>query len=247
MARPTWKGSLQFGLVSIGVEIYTAVQEHLIGFKLLHSACNSPLSNKRWCQQCQEEVVWDDTVKGLKLKDGSYYVLTQSALKKLRPERSQAVEIIAFVERIPEVYHNTHYYLMPADERDKAYFLFVAALKKLKKVAIGRMVLRDKEYLAMIAPYEDGLLLTTLHYAYEVKPMQELKAPRITKKELELAQLLIDKLTEKEFPIESFRDTFSMQLLKAIKKGKTIPVPKKPEIPQKSLMEALKASLKEAK
>jgi DNA end-binding protein Ku len=255
-ARSVWKGSLHFGLVSIHIELYSAVQPHVIGFKLLHNVCNTPISNKRWCNHCEQEVAWEETVKGLKLKDGTYFVLTQENIKKLKPEKTDTIDVIEFVDTdaVSPLYYDQHYYMVPQKGTDKAFFLLAAALDRYKQSAVGQFVMRDKEYVCLVQPYQNALLLSTLNYDYEIKhieQVEELKAPaKVSEQELKLAYLLMNKLYKKSFDISDFKDTFATKLahaLKAKEKGKIVAIekPKKAAKPQASLMDALKASLKE--
>ncbi len=253
-ARALWKGSIHFGLVSIGIELYTAVQPHVIGFKLLHSVCNTPITNKRWCPHCDKEVAWDDVVKGLKLPDGSYFIITPENLKKLRSTKTDTIDIVEFVDSVavPPLYYDQHYYVVPHKGTDKAFFLFTKALARLNQAALGQFVMRDKEYVCLLQPYLNTLLLTTLNYEYEIKhiaQVDELVAPgKVNEDELKLAQLLMSKLYKKEFDMNQFKDTFATRLAQAIKakeKGKVVEIEEKKPLhaPVPSLMEALKASL----
>ena len=251
--RALWKGTIHFGLVSIPIELYSAVQPHVLGFKLLHNVCHTPITNKRWCTHCNREIAWEETVKGLKLPNGDYFVLTLDALKKLKPEKTDSVDIIEFVDTpiIPPLYYEQHYYALAQNVHDKAYALFVAALERFNKTAIGQFVLRDKEYVCAVQPFEKALLLSTLNYAYEIKPLpreKEKAAPKITQEELKLAELLMSKLYKKEFDVSEFKDSFATKLAQAIKrkeKGEvvTIEKPQPTAAPTVSLMDALRASL----
>lgn len=224
--KSIWKGSISFGLVTIPVRLYSAVQEHVLGFKLLHSKCHTPITYKRWCEHCKKDIPWDEVVKGLKLENGSYFILTQEKLKELKPEKSDAISIVEFVQasQIEPIYLEHHYYLGPEKEGENAFFLFKKALEDSGKVAIGTFVMRDKEYACVINPYSDAMLLTTLNYAYEIRDIAEvpnLKAPKkLEASELKLANQLIDQLTVKKFNLAQFKDTFAEQLKAAIKKGK---------------------------
>ena len=253
-ARTIWKGSIHFGLVSIGIELYTAVQPHVIGFKLLHKECNTPITYKRWCDNCNKEVAWDDIVKGLKLPDGSYFIITPENLKKLRPTKTDTIDIVEFVDMaaVSPLYYDQHYYVAPQKDTDKAFFLFTKALARLNQAAIGQFVMRDKEYVCLLQPHLNALLLSTLNYEYEIKhipQIDDLVAPgKVNEAELKLAQLLMSKLYKKEFDMSGFKDTFALRLAQAIKaqsKGKVIEVAERKAIhaPSPSLMEALKASL----
>lgn len=250
-----WKGSLSFGLVNIYIEVYSAVQQHTLGFKLLHAKCNTPVNYQRFCSHCNKVIGWEEIVKGLKIEDDTYFIVTPENLKKLRPEKTDTIDIIEFVDvlAIDPIYFDQHYYITPVKNSDKAFFLFTAALAHLNKVAIGRFVFKDKEYIGAIQPHGNGLLLTTLNYEYEIrslKKMEELSPPEhMESRELKLAEQLITKLSKKKFDMSRFKDTFAEKLQASIKKaakGVTIPEAKKkvakaPEQP--SLMDALKASL----
>jgi len=257
--KSIWKGSISFGLVTIPVRLYSAIQEHVLGFKLLHNKCHTPIRYVRWCDHCKKEVPWNEVVKGLKLEDGSYFILTQEKLRELRPEKGDLLTIVEFVEagQIEPVYLEQHYYLGPEKEGQNAFFLFKKALEESNKVAIGTFVMRDKEYICVINPYSDTLLLSTLNYAYEIRPIAEVpnlaKQKKLDQSELKLALELINKLTTKKFNLSAFKDTFAQQLKEAIKKGKKEkirvkkskkqPVEHKKKVKETSLSSALRASL----
>lgn len=175
-ARAVWKGSINFGLVSISIELFTAIQPHVLGFKLLHSVCNTPIANKRWCPHCDREIAWEEVVKGLKLPDGSYFIITPDNLKKLKSQKTDTVDIMEFVDlaAISPVYYDQHYYMAPQKSTEKAFFLFAKALAKRNWAAIGQFVMRDKEYVCLLQPYGNALLLTTLNYEYEIKHIPKL-------------------------------------------------------------------------
>lgn len=251
-----WKGSISFGLVNINIELYSAIRSHSLGFKLLHAKCHTPITYKRWCERCGQEVEWEDIVKGLKLEDGSYFIITKENLEKLKPEKSDYINIIEFIDKdlLLPIYSDKHYYIAPANVKDKSFFLFCIALEKMNKLAIGQFTLREKEYICAISPFENALLLTTLNYGYEikhVKKIEELKAIKVSQAELKLAQQLISKLEVRKFDINRFKDTFAQELLerikrahkritvKEVKRAKKIEKKKEP-----SLIAVLQASLK---
>jgi DNA end-binding protein Ku len=252
--KAIWSGSISFGLLNIPVHIYSAITEHKFGFKLLCGTCHNLLHNIRWCDHCKKEVAWDDTVKGFK-KGESYVVMTKEAIAKLKPEKMDTIELKEFVpeSEIDPLYIDNHYYMAPKNEKDKAFYLFAQALEKSKKVAIGQFVMRDKEYIVSIKSYNNMLLLNTLHYEYEIR-VAEFKAPvtKVTKEELELAMLLINKLSHKTFKLDKYKDTFVEKLKKALasaKKTKKLPAKKTKKVTEKkaeakkSLVSSLKASL----
>lgn len=253
--KTIWKGSLTFGLVNIPIELYSAISPHSLGFKLLHKKCHTPITYKRWCNHCNEEVQWEDIVKGIKLPDDTYFIMTKENIEKLKPAKTDTIEIIEFVDysAISPIYYNQHYYLAPAKVTDKAFYLFIAALADLNTCAIGQFVMKDKQYVCSIQPYSSGMLLSTLNYQYEVKELpkfQELSAPKLAKQELQLAEDLINKLRAKKFDMSKFKDTFAQEITKKIKqasKGVRIPKAEKKVIERVHhvpLLDALKASLK---
>ncbi len=251
--KTSWKGSLTFGLVDIQIELYSAIQPHSIGFKLLHAKCHTPISYLRWCSHCKQEVAWDEIEKGIQLKDGTYFIITPENLKKLRPRKTENIAIVEFVDAqaVDPVLYDKHYYVMPAKAPYHAFFLFAAALADVSKIAIGQFVMRDKQYVCAIRPYRNIMLLTMLNYGYEVKKlakMDELEAPKLDTKELKLAEMLMSKLYHKKFDIEQYKDTFALELVKKItelKKG--VAIPEKEKVVEKpkpvSLIKALEASL----
>lgn len=249
--RPVWKGTINFGLVSIQIQLLKAVKEHPLSFTILHAPCSTPISNRRWCPSCETDSEWEDTVKGMKLPDGSFFVLTQEALKDLKSQKTDTIDIVQFVDSgsVSPLYYDAHYYVVPEHASNKAYVLFCAALQKYNMAAIGQFVMRDKEAVCLIEPYENALLLSTLNYSYEIIPLekQEMKIPeKIPSKELELAHLLMEKLYQKEFDMQQFKDAFATRLKQAIKhkEGKVVSIEKAaPRTRPSSLMESLKASL----
>ena len=216
--KAVWQGSLSFGLVNIPIALYAAVKAHPLGFTLLCGTCNNPISYKRWCDHCKKEIPWNTVVKGLKLKPDTYFVLTQENLKALKPLTTEALAITEFVDvaLINPIYFEKHYYVAPKKQKEKAYFLFAAALNKTQKAAVGTFIMKDKEHVCIISPYKHALLLTTLNYSYEINDIKDIEtvgaAPKLTAQEVSLAVELIDRLTKKTFDVKQFKDTFALRL-----------------------------------
>jgi len=244
--KSIWNGSINLGLVNIPVKLYSAIEPQTIKFRLLCGKCHTPIKYKRWCPKCKKEVSWQNTVKGFELSKGKYYILTKEKLEKLKPEKTDSIEIIEFVnsKQIDPIYFDKHYFVIPEKEKEKAYFLFKETLSATAKTAIGKIILKDKEHICSIESYKNGMLLTTLNYAYEIRDITkipELKtAPRLSKEELKLAKQLINEFYEKEFDATKFRDTFAEKLKQAIK-GTIKREIKKPR--KMNLIKALKASI----
>jgi DNA end-binding protein Ku len=249
-----WQGDISFGLVNIPVKLYAAIKEHVLGFNVLCKKCHSSLHYERWCPKCKKEIDWNDTVKGLKLPSGKMFVIDQDELKKLKPEKTDTIDIVEFVKinQVNPIYFKSHYYIAPTQKSGKSFYLLQKALESEKKAAIGRFVMRDKEYTSLIQPYENILLLNTLNYSYEIRPIGKIntvKKTTVNQAELNLAKTLINKLTKKKFDISQFKDTFAQKLKKRIeqsKKGKKIKKEKttsQKRTKQEPLLSALKASL----
>jgi DNA end-binding protein Ku len=224
--KSIWKGTISFGLVSIPVRLYSAIQEHALSFKMLHAKCHTPVEYKRWCPHCKKEVPWNSIVKGYKLEDGSYVVLTQEKLSELRPQTTDTISVVEFVatSAIEPIYLEHHFYLGPEKSGEKSFYLFKKALQDSRKVAIGTFVMRDKEYACMINPYGEVMMLSTLNYSYEIRDVKEVPnigpSKKLSNAEIALAKQLIDKLTVKKFNLAQFKDTFAEQLKAVLKKSK---------------------------
>lgn len=255
--KPIWQGSISFGLVSIPVKLFSAINPHVYGFKMLHNQCHQPLTYQRWCTHCNKQVAWQDIVKGLVLDNGKMFIATKEELAQLKPEKSDSIDIIEFVHKdlIKPIYIENHFYLAPKKENEKSFFLFQQALAHSEKVAIGQFVMHEKDYVCTITPYQTTLMLNTLNYIYEIRNIADIAElhhiPAVDKAELKLAQELINKLTKKTFDLSLFKDSFAEQLKKAIAAEKTKKEVHKKTAPSKKsvkketdLIQMLKASLK---
>lgn len=259
--KAIWKGTLSFGKVEIPIKLFSAIESQSLGFRVLHAKCKTPLNYQRICPKCKKKVEWEDIVKGMELPDGSFFIITKEKLEKLKPERTDYITIQEFInpDLIAPIYYDSHYYVAPTKVTEKAYFLLVKTMQELEKLAIGTFVMREKEYVTAIAPYEYGLLLTTLNYEYEVRPMSRVEqlavavSPKVTKKEEQLAEKLIKKMTKKKFDMSKFKDEFAEKLREQIKRaaaGKKLLVKRAKKVIKKreaSLLESLEESVGAAK
>lgn len=255
--KAVWTGSISFGLVNIPINVFSAVTQHSPGFTLLCDKCHTPITYQRWCSSCDKEVSWDHTVKGLKQSGSSYFILTQENLKKLKPEKTDYINMLQFVpeDEIKPIYIDAHYYIAPTKKHEKEFYLFFEALKKSGLVAIGSFVMHEKEHICSLMPYAEILLLNTLNYSYEINDTAQItagyKQPPVNKQELALAEKIIKQFTRKKFDLSQFKDNFKEKLTAAIKaqkkrSGKKTSkqvVRKKTKIEEGSLLASLKASL----
>lgn len=248
-----WTGSLSFGLISIPVTMYSASKERALDFSMLHKEDLSPISFKRVCKKTGEEVPYSDIVKGFEYKEDQYVVLDHDDFKRASPEKSERIDIEAFVseQEIDTKYYDKPYYLEPGKGADKAYGLLREALAQEKKVAVARMVFRQREDLVVVKPDDDILLLNQLRYPDELRDHTELKVPHsvdVSRKEIAMAIELIEKMTGKFEPKE-FKDTYTEKLEAIIKakargeKLKPIPHEEHKQTESSDLVEQLRASL----
>jgi DNA end-binding protein Ku len=255
--RAIWSGSISFGLVNVPVKVYSAVARKSIRFHQLHDADGVPIRQKRVCPADGDEVPYEHIVKGYEVGKDQYVVIDPEELEALDPQKTRTIDIQEFVEldQIDPIYYDSTYHLAPAAGAAKAYGLLLEAMKSAGKVAIGRVVIRTKEYLAAIRPTGDVLTLSTMLFGDEVVDpghLDELPAKdgKPTKREVEMAQQLIESLSV-EFDPSRHRDEYRERVLELIERkaaGEEISLPQaeRDEGPTPDLMVALEASLAEA-
>ena len=260
MARAIWSGSISFGLLNVPVRLYSAVARRSIALREIRESDSSRIKHRRVAEGTDEEVPYDEIVKAYEITPGRYVPLSKDEMSALAPEKTRAIDVQDFVEvgEIDPMYFDSPYYLGPAEGADKAYSLLAAAMESSGKAAIARFVFRNKEHLAAIRATKGVLTLTTMRFADEVVPASELddalpqKAPKVAKKEREMAETLIDSLAT-DFEPDSYRDEYREQLLQLIEskaEGKEIVAseveePKATKAPD--LMAALEESIAAAK
>ncbi|MEM1535840.1 MAG: Ku protein [Candidatus Pacearchaeota archaeon] len=244
--KAIWQGSIVFGLVNIPVKLYSVAEPKQFSFRLLCGFCQTPLKYQRYCPRCKKEVAWQNVLHGFEIEKGKWKAFTKEQLAKLKPAKLEQIEVLGFttIDRFDPILFSKNYYVVPSQSREKAYFLFREVLHATAKVAFARMILHEKEHIVLIRPYQTGLLLTTLHYLYEIRDIKQLvelkERVSVTREEFELAKKLVATLT-KEPELEKYEDSFEKKLREAIL-GKAKPVAVKPK-PEK-LVEALKLSIK---
>jgi DNA end-binding protein Ku len=227
MARAIWTGALSFGLVSIPVEVHTAVRENRPKFRMLHAKDKSPINFQRVCQKDGEEVAWDDLVKGYEYERGRFVVLTKEDIAAAALEKTRRIDILDFVDAdaIDDRFFDKPYYLVPAKGGDVAYALLREAVRESKRTGIAKFVMRDVQHLAAVEVVGDALVLSTLRFADELVDVDTLKLPRtpsLKKKELEMATTLVENLAD-EWKPDKYTDDYRDNLMKVIKaklKGK---------------------------
>lgn len=254
--RALWKGSISFGLVTLPITLVSATEaREALAFNLLHRKDESRIIEKRFCQREDVEVPWKDIVKGYQYAKDQYVVITDEDFEKVRVPATQTFEIRRFVPAadIEDLYFNSPYYATPQGRSAaKGYALLRDALRATGKLAIGTIVLRQREHLAALEPAGDALVLTTMRFAHEIRQRKDLDLPAPGKgwseSEMKLARQLIDTLSGEWDPAD-YRDTYSEALRRVIEAKIEGKEPTSPELPAPArvtdLMEALKRSLEE--
>jgi len=258
LARAIWSGSISFGLINVPVKLYSAVSRKTVRFHQLHDKDGVPIRQKRVCPKDKKEVPYEHIVKGYEIAKDKYVVITPEELEAIDPKKTRTIDIQDFVdlEQIDPVYYDHSYYLAPDKSAAKAYRLLQKAMEDAGKVAIARVVIRTKEYLAAIRPAEGALMMTTMVFGDEVVPVKKIdelpaKNGRASAKEVEMARRLIESLSV-DFDPGRYEDEYRERVLELIEKKAageeiSIPEPDADEGAPPDLMAALEASLAEAR
>lgn len=251
-----WKGAISFGMVNIPVRMFAATEDRDIHFTMLHQPCHTPIRYQRHCPSCQKVVSPEEIVKGYEVQPGRFIVVDDEDLARLAPERSKNIEILDFVrlEEIDPIYFVKSYYLSPQETGGKAYALLREAMEQTGKIAIAKVMLRNKTTLAALRVYRRVLVMETILYPDEVRAAEQVPGipdkENLQEKELQLAIQLVEQLTA-PFKPEKYTDDYRNALLTLIEQkqegavgAKPAPAPAAAQVID--LMEALKASIEAA-
>ena len=251
--RPLRNATISFGLVSIPVRFYTATKSEDVHFNLLHESCGTRVNRKWWCPHHEKIVESDELIKGYAISKNKYVTFADEEIEALESDGNRALDITEFVDlkEVDPIFFEKAYFLGPAPGGGKTYKLLSQAMKKQNKAAVARWVAAGKEHLVVIRPFEHGLALHTMFYADEVRDFDaiDLEDAPVRDKQIQLAETLINELTEKKFNPMQFKDEYRERLLERIReksRGKTIEIetheePKGGEVVD--IMEALRRSL----
>jgi DNA end-binding protein Ku len=254
MPRSIWRGAISFGLVNVPVKLYSAVSKKTVRFNQLHEKDHQRIQMKRWCPADEQEVAFEEIVKGYEISPDRYVVITPEELEALDPKKTRTIDIEDFVDldEIDPLYYEHPYYLVPDTGAEKAYKLLLTALKESNKVAIARVVIRSKEYLTAIRPANGVLTLETMLFSDELVPPDDLdelpeEDVRATEREVEMAKQLIESLST-DFDPSKYHDEYRERVLEMIERkaqGEEITIEPVSDEPAKvpDLMAALEASL----
>jgi DNA end-binding protein Ku len=260
MARSLWSGSLSFGLVNVPVALFSGVVDTDVHFRQLHDKDHTPVEIRRFCKEEDEEIDYEEIAHGFETDDGKQVVLTDEELAAAAPRKTRTIEIEAFVDvaAVDPIYFDHPYTLMPAGDSEgtqRAYRLLLEVMGDTERAALGRFVLRTKEYLVLIREREGRLALTTLRFHDEVRPATGIPTPgkqaKPTKKQVDQAVALVEALA-RDWDPSNYKDEYTKRLKQAIRrkqKGQTIKAPEREQEPSPvpDLMAALEKSLAQAK
>jgi len=233
MRRALWKGAISFGLINIPVELFTAQTHDELDFTMLDKRDLSPVGYRRISKKTGKEVAWDNIVKGYEYEDGKYVLLSDEDLRRANVEATQTIDIESFVDatQIPITYYQQPYYLAPLKSGSKAYALLRETLRSSGKIALARIVIRTRQHIAALTPFDDIINLITLRYPAELRAPDDLPIPDInpkkagiTAKEVEMAQSLVASMSGDWDPAalhDTYRDDILTLINKKIKSRQT--------------------------
>lgn len=242
MARPIWSGAISFGLLNIPVQLMPAERQVDLKFHLLDSRDKGRIRYERINADTGEEVPWKDVVKAYEYEKGSFVVLSEEDIAKAAPESKESVDIEAFVDprQISPKYFEKPYYLVPAKKAEKGYVLLRDTLATSGKAGLARVVIRTREYLALVMPEDEALVLLLLRFPQELIPAEQYAFPaggarrfKLAPREREMAEQLVASMTT-EWKPEQYQDEFRARLRKAVQarirqKGSRRKIPEKPQ------------------
>jgi DNA end-binding protein Ku len=261
MPRSLWTGSLSFGLVNVPVALVTAVKDIDLHFRQLHKKDGAPIEVQRFCEQEDVEVPWEEITHGYDLDDGDQVTISDLELEAIEPRRTRTIEIEQFVDLadVDPIYFDHPYFLVPAGEDDgskRAYRLLSEVMSRTERAALGRFVMRAKEYLALVRERDGALTLTTMLFADEIRDTKGIdtaqqKTSKPKPAELKAAVAVIEALSC-EWDPDSYKDRYRARLKKVVdrkRKGETIKIPDAADDVDApaDLMDALERTLAEMK
>jgi len=260
MPRSMWSGSLSFGLVNVPVVMVTAVRDLDLHFRQLHEKDGAPIEVQRWCSKEDVEVPFEEIARAFEFDDGSHVIVSDEELEAIEPRRTRTIEIEQFVElaEVDPIYFDHPYYLLPAGSDDgsaRAYRLLADVMARTNRAALGRFVMRAKEYLAIVRSYDGALMLSTMLFADEVRDSEDVenaaqKSHKPPAQQVKAAVAVIEELSGRWEPSE-WKDRYRRRLQDVVsrkRKGKTIkaPEPRETEPAEATdLMAALEQTLAE--
>jgi len=219
MARAIWSGTISFGLVSVPVRMTTATESKELRFHFLHKDDLAPIGYDKVRKDTGEHVDPDEIVRGFEIEKGRYVELTDEDIDRLDIELTHSIDICDFVDidDIDPIYFRKAYYLQPDQGAEKPYRLLLAALEDTGKVAIAKVVIRNKQHLACLRPWEGTIVLETMYFHDEIRQPESANGKgELRKAEIEMARTLVENLSG-DFKPDKYDDTYRKELLALLK------------------------------
>jgi DNA end-binding protein Ku len=254
--RNVWSGYISFGLVTIPVSMITATESKSVSFNFLHTECGTLLKYDRVCTKCNAIIPWRDVARGYEYEKGKWVTMGDEDFDSVPFKKGRTIDIVQFTDlsEIDPVLFNRSYYLIPEEGAEKAYALLTQVMQSTHRIAIAKIVIRTKQHLCCLRHFQNSLLLETMFYPDEIRPVDEIAAilsdVTVRPNEMRMARQLVDTMTER-FEPDRYQDEYREALIKVLEskisgiKVEARPEPSKEE--GKSLIEALKASVQTAK
>jgi DNA end-binding protein Ku len=252
MASSVWKGNISFGLLSIPIRMFTAARSERLQLHQIHKKCHTRLRQPLFCPECNRIVDRSEVVKGYEYAEGKYVVVDDEEIKKITPQSSRTMEILAFVKesQIDPIYFDASYFVLPEKDNQKPYALLLKALEETGRVGIAKVTMHQREYTVFIRPHDNGLMIHTMYFANEIHEVEGYgkadKSITLKPQEIKLAQQLVETLSE-DFNPKQYHDTFQENLkalIAAKQEGKSVVEEATTKrAPVIDMMEALKRSL----
>jgi DNA end-binding protein Ku len=218
-ARALWTGAIAFGLVNVPIRLYPAVREHTLHFHYVHAEDSSPIGYQKVCKVEQKPVPDDEIVKAFEVEEGRYVFMTDEDFERSEAEQTRSIEISDFVpvDEIDPIFFAKTYYAGPAEGAEHVYALLTKALEESGLVAVGKLVLRDRQRLVALRVRKGAITVEQLHFADEIVEPRGIRprAQHVGKDELTLARRLIESATSDWKP-SRYRDTYRDELWSAI-------------------------------
>lgn len=251
-----WKGAISFGLVNVPIKMFSATEDKDISMRYIHKSCSTPLNFVRKCATCDKEVEWEEIAKGYEYEPGRFVLFEKEEIERLNGEVNKEIKIMDFVnlKDIDPIYFQKTYYLSPGDTGANAYALLMESLKQTEKIGIAKVSIRSKGSLCCIRVIDRCLVMETIFYPDEVRPIAQVpnlpQQVNVNEKELTMAKMLIDQLST-PFEPDKYKDDYRAALMEAIEHkiaGEEVQsAPQKQRTNVIDLMSALQASLEAVK
>jgi DNA end-binding protein Ku len=258
--QTVWKGAISFGLLNVPVKMGTATHRENVAFRQLHKACNTPISQKRYCPRCEKEVAYEEIVRGYEYEPGKFVIISDEEIENLPVKSAKYIDIVDFIrlEEVDPIYYDKTYYLWPEKGGEKPYLILRDAMRETKRAAVAKVTIRDKEHLCLIRLIGDTLSISLMFFQDEIRSTAELGISELAGRvpvrpeEMEMAVKLVENLTA-EFNPGKYHDAYREELLGLIRakvEGREFVEPEVPDRPAGNvvdLMERLRQSVEATK